>query len=211
MKKRVLAGLMMAAMVLASAMSVSAASKEKPVEEVGSQKGVYEVIIPPTFGNNVSDDTKEKIEKLNKDESVSISTEVDKAIKGKKIVQTFFGLEAVGTHQECDDRNYHAVTLKVDAMTTTWKNITIVYYSAEGTVWKTISGDKIKVDYDKKTLAFNIEEDMSLVAIYADKVEEGPTGTSPSTEGVSSAWMLYSAMALIVLGTGVVVYQKKRG
>ena len=37
MKKRVLAGLMMAAMVLASAMSVSAASKEKPIEEVGTK------------------------------------------------------------------------------------------------------------------------------------------------------------------------------
>ena len=66
------------------------------------------------------------------------------------------------------------------------------------------------VDYTKKTITFEIE-DLSPIAIYADVVTGGAAGTSPSTEGVSSAWMLYAAMALIVLGSGVVVYQKKRG
>lgn len=230
MKKRVLAGLMMAVMVLASAMSVSAASKEKPVEETASANGKYEVTTEsPRFeeltdeaidaNTKVTDkaaakasakEAKEKIEKANKGEAVSFTTEVDKEIKGKKLVQKFFDLDEVDNHDKCHTQGFHTVTLKVDAMTSNWKNITIVHYSTDRTLWETISSDKIKVDYDKKTLTFDIK-DLSPLAIYADIVEGGAAGTSPSTQGVSSAWMLYSAMALIVLGTGVVVYQKKRG
>lgn len=208
MKKRVLAGLMMTVMVLASAMSVSAASKEKPIEEVGSQKGYYEVT-PLTNFEDVTDATvKAQLEKLNKGEAVSVTTDVDKAIKGKKLVQKFFDMRAVGQHPNCT--NGHTVTLKVDAMTDKWKNITVVHYSTARTTWEVFSGNTLKVDYDKSTLTFTVE-DFSPFAIYADIVEEGSSGTSPSTQGVSSTWMLYAAMALIVLGSGVVVYQKKRG
>ncbi len=200
----------MTVMVLASAMSVSAASKEKPIEEVGSKEGYYEVT-PSTNFEDVTDATvKAQLEKLNKGEAVSVTTDVDKAIKGKKIVQAFFDVVPVGTHAECDAQGYHTLTLKVDAMTNKWKNITVVHYSTARTTWETFSGDKLKVDYNKGTLTFNVE-DFSPFAIYADIVEEGSSGTSPSTQGVSSTWMLYAAMALIVLGSGVVVYQKKRG
>ena len=200
----------MTVMVLASAMSVSAASKEKPIEEIGSPKGYYEVTLDTKFEDVTDSDVKAKLEKLNKSEAVSITTDVDNAIKGKKLVQKFFDLTAVGTHTECVNRGYHTVTLKVDAMTKKWDNITLVHYSTARTTWETFSGDKLKVDYDKGTLTFNVE-DFSPFAIYADIVEEGSSGTSPSTQGVSSTWMLYAAMALIVLGSGVVVYQKKRG
>lgn len=210
MKKRVLAGLMMAVMVLASAMSVSAASKEKPVEDNGSANGRYEVTTESPKFENLTDDVEAKIEKMNKSEAVSITTDVDKAIKGKKLVQKFFDIVPVDNHDKCVALGYHSITLKVDAMTTNWKNITVVHYSPARTTWETFSGDNLKVDYDKKTLTFDVK-DFSPFAIYADIVEGGAAGTSPSTQGVSSAWMLYSAMALIVLGTGVVVYQKKRG
>jgi len=93
-------------------------------------------------------------------------------------------------------------------MTKSWKNFTLVHYSQDREVWEIIKVDK--VDYDAKTITFNIA-DLSPLSIYADGVEGGAVGTSPSTQGVSSAWMLYSAMALVVLGTSVVVYQKKRG
>lgn len=229
MKKRVLAGLMMTVMVLASAMSVSAASKEKPVE---SSNGKYEVTTQsPKFeeltdaeidkNENIVADKKEEakkaakeavitIDKINKGETVSITTEVDKEIKGKKLVQRFFDLDEVDDHKKCHEQGYHTVTLKVDAMTTGWKNITVVHFSIDRITWETIKVEDKNVDYKNKTITFNIK-DLSPIAIYADVVEGGAVGTSPSTQGVSSAWMLYSAMALIVLGSGVVVYQKKRG
>ena len=213
MKKRVLAGLLMSVMVLASAMSVSAAdSKTKPVEGGKTEDGNGSYVVTtenPDF-SDVKDATEAtKIEKINKGETTSFTTEVDNAIKGKTLVQKFFDLHAQGDHKACETAG-HKVTLKVDAMTTAWKNIVVVHYSTDRTLWETIPVAEKDVDYNAKTITFVIK-DLSPIAIYADVVTGGAAGTSPSTEGVSSAWMLYAAMALIVLGSGVVVYQKKRG
>jgi len=236
MKKRVLAGLLMSVMVLASAMSVSAAdSKTQSVQGSGTAdgKGKYEVTVEaPKFeeltdaaideNKNIPAEKKEEakksakeaatiIEKVNKGETTTITAAVDKEIKGKTLVQKFFDLDEVGNHDECHKPgNKHKVTLTVDAMTTAWKNITVVHYSTDRTLWETIKVADKNVDYTKKTITFEIE-DLSPIAIYADVVKEGSAGTAALTEGVSSAWMLYAAMALIVLGSGVVVYQKKRG
>lgn len=235
MKKRVLAGLLMSVMVIASAMTVSAAdSKTKPVVggETADKKGTYEVTTEaPKFEEleeeaikanpNIKDEDEAAaiasakaaaatIEKINKGETASITTEVDKEIKGKTLVQKFFDLDEEGDHDACHTAGEHKVTLTVDALTTSWKNIVVVHYSTDRTLWETIKVADKDVDYNKKTITFAIQ-DLSPIAIYADVVSGGAAGTSPSTEGVSSAWMLYSAMALIVLGTGVVVYQKKRG
>lgn len=232
MKKRVLAGLLMSVMVLASAMSVSAAdSKTKPVVggDTADGKGSYVAVTEnPVFEElteaeiNKNDKITDKaaaiasakaaaatIEKINKGETVSITTEVDKDIKGKTLVQKFFDLDEQGDHKACETAG-HKVTLKVDALTTAWKNIVVVHYSTDRTLWETIPVAEKDVDYNAKTITFVIK-DLSPIAIYADVVTGGAAGTSPSTEGVSSAWMLYAAMALIVLGSGVVVYQKKRG
>ena len=232
MKKRVLAGLLMSVMVIASAMSVSAAgSKTQSVTggETADKKGTYEVTTEnPVFeelteaeinkNDKITDkaaaiasakDAAAKIEKINKGETVSITTEVDKDIKGKTLVQKFFDLDEKGDHDKCHTAGEHKVTLTVDALTTSWKNIVVVHYSTDRTLWETIPVADKDVDYNAKTITFVIK-DLSPIAIYADVVTGGAAGTSPSTEGVSSAWMLYSAMALIVLGTGVVVYQKKR-
>ena len=109
MKKRVLAGLLMSVMVLASAMSVSAAdSKTKPVEggKTEDGNGSYAVTTEnPKFeeltdeaidaNKNIPAEKKEEakksakaaaavIEKVNKGETVSISTEVDKEIKERR-------------------------------------------------------------------------------------------------------------------------------
>lgn len=234
MKKRVLAGLLMSVMVLASAMSVSAAdSKTKPVEGGKTEDGngkyvattenpVFEELTDAAIDANekVTDKAAAKasakaaaatIEKINKGEKASITTEVDKKIEGKTLVQKFFDLDETGDHNKCHQPgNKHKVTLTVDALTTGWKNIVVVHYSTDRVLWETIPVADKDVDYTKKTITFEIE-DLSPIAIYADVVTGGAAGTSPSTEGVSSAWMLYAAMALIVLGSGVVVYQKKRG
>ncbi len=237
MKKRVLAGLLMTVMVLASAMSVSAAeSPTKPVagSTTADGRGEYVPSDAPKFddmteaaidaNNNIPQEKKAEakqiaqaakatIEKINKnpDKKESITAEVDKVLEGKKLVQKFFELEATGSHDECEKEGHkHKVTLTVTAMTTAWKNITVVHFSTDRVLWETIKVADKDVDYNKKTITFEID-DLSPIAIYADVVEDGAAGKSPSTEGVSSAWMLYSAMALIVLGSGVVVYQKKRG
>jgi len=236
MKKRVLAGLLMTVMVLASAMTVSATgngSKTKPVEGGKTEDGngsyvtttenpVFEELTDAAIDANtkVTDKAAAKasakaaaatIEKINKGEKASITTEVDKKIEGKTLVQKFFDLDEVGNHDECHKPgNKHKVTLTVDALTTAWKNIVVVHYSTDRVLWETIPVADKDVDYTKKTITFEIQ-DLSPIAIYADVVTDGAAGTSPSTEGVSSAWMLYAAMALIVLGSGVVVYQKKRG
>lgn len=232
MKKRVLAGLLMSVMVLASAMSVSAAdSKTRPVEGgktedgngsyvVNTENPVFEELTEAEINKNdkitdkaaaiaSANDAKTKIEKINKGEKVSITTEVDKKLEGKTLVQKFFDLDEKGDHNKCYTDG-HKVTLKVDALAKSWKNIVVVHYSTDRTLWETIPVADKDVDYNNKTITFVIK-DLSPIAIYADVVSDGAAGTSPSTEGVSSAWMLYSAMALIVLGAGVVVSQKKRG
>ena len=50
---------------------------------------------------------------------------------------------------------------------------------------------------------------MSPVAIYAEVVTGGAAGTSPSTVGTSSTWMLLVAFAIVAVGAGVVASQKK--
>lgn len=234
MKKRVLAGLLMSVMVLASAMSVSAAdSKTTSVTggktedgngtyTVTTENPVFEELTDAAIDANTKVTDKEAakasakaaatiIEKVNKGEKASITTEVDKKLEGKTLVQKFFDLDEEGDHNKCHQPgNKHKVTLTVDALTTAWKNIVVVHYSTDRVLWETIPVADKDVDYTKKTITFEIE-DLSPIAIYADVVEGGAAGTSPSTEGVSSAWMLYAAMTLIVLGSGVVVYQKKRG
>lgn len=219
MKKRVLAGLMMMVMVLATAMSVSAApSATDSIVESGSSVGKYDI----TKGENefAKKDNEDQakhtaaiaiVKDINADKKdVKITDAVDNAIKGKTLVQKFFDLDEVGKHDECKQRGFHTVTLKVAAMTSEWKNITLVHYSQTREVWEIIPVKAENVDYTNKTITFDIK-DLSPLAIYADIQTSGAAGTSPSTQGVSSAWMLYTAMALVVLGTGVVVYQKKRG
>ena len=220
MKKKVLAGLLMSVMVLASVMSVSAAtSKTETKETAGASVGQYQFTTgEDEFAKKDNEDAAKHeaaikiVKEINDGKTVSITTEVDKEIEGKKLVEKFFDFDEVkdSDHKKCHDQGFHTVTLKLTSMTTNWKNIRVVHYSQEREVWEVIPVKAENVNYTAKTITFDIK-DLSPLAIYADVVESGAAGTSPSTQGVSSAWMLYTAMALIVLGTGVVVYQKKRG
>lgn len=222
-------------MVLASAMSVSAAgSTTKPIEPGGPSEpsnpvaGGYDITVEsPKF--DVPSNVENKIEQMNKGEKVNLSTDVNKAIEGKKLVQKFFSIEPVDNHDKCDEQGYHVVTITVTGMTRSWKNITLVHYNPDSATWETFSEsatnpkNRLTVDYAKGTLTFHLVDESpfqsSPFAIYAelagnvsgDTSGDVVVGTSPSTQGVSSAWMFYTAMALIVLGSSVVVYQKKRG
>lgn len=291
MKKRILAGMMMGIMVLASAMSVSAAPSTEDFAEVvvpeSSSQGDYkagdyvildekeefvefkeesmkaeaekvvEEAIKEVFAKEVekaieeaiakdasianSEDKKaavveqykkEKVEKMvesYKEAAVIIKKidqekkqagsevkidnggKIDKELKDKKVVKSFFDLHATGVKKDiCHDADAkHTITLGVPGMTKGWKNIVILHYSTIRCVWETIVP---KVDYEKKTLTFEVQ-DLSPIAIYADIEGEGADTDKEfaKTGSVSSAWMIWSAMALIVLGTGAIVSQKKRG
>lgn len=286
MKKRILAGMMMGIMVLASAMSVSAAPSTEDFAEVvvpeSSGQGDYkegdyvildekeefqefeseevmqkeaeavvEAVIETVYAKEIEKAieeaqkanpaiTKEEATKQFKEEKVKqivesykeaaviikevekgkqigtvdgvkINDKVDKDLKDKKMVKTFFDLHATGDKKEIsnDANAKHTITISVPGMTKHWKNIMILHYSTIRCVWETIVP---KVDYDKKTLTFEIQ-DLSPLAIYADIEGEGADTDKEfaKTGSVSSSWMMMSAMALIVLGASVVVSQKKRG
>ena len=303
MKKRILAGMMMGIMVLASAMSVSAAPSTEDfaavvVPETSEQgdykegeyvildekeefaefesetkmeeeaKATVEAVIDTVFKKEVeeaiekaleeaikadstitelSEEKKQEVVKEFKEKKVAKMVEsykaaeviikkidqekkqagkevkidndgkIDKELKDKKIVKSFFDLHATGDKKEIchTDGSKHKVTISVPGMTKGWKNIVVLHYSTIRCVWETIVP---QVNYDKKTLTFEVQ-DLSPIAIYAD-VEEDATDKAPATDtdkelpktgSVSSAWMIWSAMALIVLGSGVIVSQKKRG
>lgn len=220
MKKRVLAVLMILVMVFATAMSVSAAgSITDPIEP--SKPGDYEVTTEsPNF--NVTADVKTTIEKMNKGEETNLP-----ALSGKKIIQKFFEIEAVDNHDKCEDAGVHTVTLNVSGVKNC-KNIVVVHYSTQKQAWEYFSeaDNTLTVDRSKGTVTFQVrysDLDHTPFAIYAEVSGSGEAGsgtgtgtgavvgTSPATQGVSSTWMLFAAMALVVLGSGVVVYQKKRG
>ncbi len=216
MKKRILAGMMMAIMVVASVMSVSAApSKQEPVVEAGSATK-YEIATGTKEFTGIKEEkeaaVKAQIADLEADKAVSLNTDTDKAIKDKTMATDFFDLIVKeGTdHSACTTKGYHTLTLKVDAMTSSWKNIVVLHYSTVRDVWEAIPVDAKNVKYDAKTITFDIK-DLSPMAIYADIVDDGSEGTSPKTEGMSSTWMLWAAVALVLVGSGVVVSQKKRG
>lgn len=206
MKKRVLAGMMMMVLVLATALSVSAApSKSDSIVESGDSVGYYDIKQDTQAFEGVKTEVKTQMTNLESKKTVSLNDKVDKAIEKKTMVVEFFDLVPIGNKVNAPN---HTVTLKVAAMTTGWKNIVVVHYSTARGVWETL--EVKNVDYANKEITI-YAQDLSPIAIYADVVAPGSQGTSPTTQGMSSTWMLWTAAALIVLGAGVVVSQKKRG
>ena len=209
MKKRILAVVMMMIMVLASAMSVSAAnSRKEPVYPSGSSIKKYETSTDEDTFKDLTKEIQDVIKELNDDKVTSLSKDLQKTLEGKKLITDVFDLWPVGDHTDCHGRHYHEVEITVDALTDKCKDVVVVYYT--GTEWKTAT--IVKIDGNKITAKYEgLLDEGSPVGIYANVSAGTGTGTSPSTEGVSSVWMLWTAMALIVLGAGVVVSQKKRG
>jgi len=194
-------------LVLASAMSVSAAdSRTDQVHTSGASVGYYVFDDSEAAFAPLDDKVEGVIKELNNNKATSLSTKLQKAIKGKTLLAKVFDVEAVGDHKDCEKRNYHEIEMTVTTITDKCSNIVLLCYSETKGEWEVIT--PVKVDGNKITVRI---KDLSAVAIYANVVGGTAVGVSPSTEGVSSAWMLYAAMALIVLGTGTVVYQRKRG
>lgn len=233
MKKAKISGLLTLILIFSMllGLSVSAAkSKEVVVEEIGSLNGTYKVTTQSPEYEELTEeaikanakvedkaaaiasakDALEKINKINKGEKVTISTAIDNELNGKSLIQAFFDLDEVGEHKKCYEQGYHTVTLRIDALTRNCRNITVLHYSTDRTLWETIPEDKIEVDYENHTIKFNVQ-DLSPMAVYAKVVSEGAEGTSPSTGSISSTWLMYPAFILVVVGIGMMTYKKKRG
>ena len=213
MKKRIFAGLLMSIMVLASVMGVSAAnSADANIKVEEAQKGDYKIVTGADEFKELKSESADvynavvgfnagtvKVEKM-----LESAPAVLKAIEGKAIIGDVFELiDLNGGKPNADGK--HEITLNVPGLTS--KEVVVVHYSYVKKAWETVPVKA--VDLDKKTVTA-VFDDLSPVAIYAKPASGGAAGTSPSTQGVSSAWMIWSAAALIVLGAGVVVSQKKK-
>ena len=195
MKKRVFAGIMIMVLMFASVMGVSAApSRTDEIYVSGTPSDYFET----TDSAKTESDLKSEA-----------STEVKEEIKDKTLIWKVFDLTETGTNTPVKNSNgKYDVQLTVTTMTNNQKDFVIVYFDDATGEWKTL---KPEVDYKNKTLVFELESiaNVSAMGVYATKLSGGAAGTSPSTEGTSSAWMLWMAVAIVALGAGVVVAQKK--
>ncbi len=197
MKKRVLAGIMMAVMMMASVMSVSAAnSKSKEVNVSGTSATTHETDL--VF--DVDDSVKKVIDEINADKITSLSADIQKKLAGKKLIAEVVDLQ----HKDASGTCNHEVELTVTPLTDKCSDVVILHYDKVAKAWEII--EPISVKGDVIVAKF---DNLSPVAVFANVAEGGSTGTSPSTVGTSSAWMLLVAVAIVALGTGVVATQKK--
>ena len=202
MKKKVLAGIMMAVMMMASVMSVSAAgSVSKEVYPSGTNVADHKTDL---IFDGVEDSVIATIKELNAEKVTSLSADVQKKLAGKTLVAEVVDLEHVGAADTC--KNGHKVQLTVTPLTDNCKNVVVLHYSTVDKAWEVI--EDVTVDYANKTVTA-VYDDLSPVAIYATVSQGGSTGNSPQTVGTSSAWMLWTAVAIVALGAGIVATQKK--
>lgn len=197
MKKKVLAGIMMAVMMMASVMGVSAASsKSDEVYTSGASKATHTMDL--VF--DVDDSVKKVIDELNAGKITSLSADIQKKLAGKTLVAEVVDLEHTDGTGTCN----HEVEFTVTPLTDKCSGVVILYYDKVANAWEII--EPISVKDDVIVAKF---DNLSLVAVYANVAEGGSTGTSPSTVGTSSTWMLLAAVAVVALGAGVVATQKK--
>lgn len=235
MKKRILAVIMMAVMLMATVMSVSAAGSVVATPSVGTTQK------PTTENQNKgyiirTDDDQFKIDDTGADSKVHDaahdynkdgnlnklfeSTPTDRqeeeearvaskaAVKDMVPITKIFDLHDVNGGLP-DANGKHVVTLHVPGLTEEHTKVVALHFSNQRHLWEVIKDDKVVVDHAKDTVTVTFD-DLSPVMILANKGLTTDTDTKlPQTAGTSSAWMLWTAMALIVVGAGVVVSQKK--
>ena len=209
MKKRVLAGIMMAAMMVASVMSVSAAGSKTEEVDASKNEAGYTVEAKADTFKDLDAEVQNAIKDLNDDKIadsiVADIKDIKTTLSGKKLICSVFDLEPFGKHEQCDKDGFHTVKLNVPALKNCDpKSVVVLHYSEKNAKWETV--EILKIDGTTITGKFY---DLSPVAIYAKVTTGGAAGTSPSTVGTSSTWMLLAAVAVVALGAGVVATQKK--
>ena len=214
MKKRIFAGILIMVFVLASVMGVSAA---------GSKDGKVSVVEPNSYyiirtgAEEYTDDSGNDI--ANKQDILSYnagtitlekllekaSAEVKAAIKDKKDLTGVFDLYPVNGGNPSND-GVHSVALNVPALSDKCSEVIVLHYSFTNG-WEILKDSKVDVAKKQVTV---VTKDLSPVVILSKVSTGSGTGTSPSTGIESSTWMIWSAVALAVIGAGVVVTRKKR-
>lgn len=199
MKKKVLAGIMMAVMMMASVMSASAAgSKSGEVYTSGTSTDNHTTDL---VFEGVEDSVLATIKELNAGKITSLSADIQKKLAGKTLVAEVVDLQHT---QAGDSTCNHEVEFTVTPLTDKCSGVVILHYDKVAKAWEII--EPISVKGDVIVAKF---DNLSPIAVYANVAEGGSTGTSPSTVGTSSTWMLWAAVAIVALGAGVVATQKK--
>ena len=235
MKKRVLAVIMMAVMAMASVMGVSAAGSvvatpsvttpQRPatenqnkgyiirtdedqfeIDETGTDSKVHDV----AHAYNKDAD----LNKLFESTPTDTQAEEEACVAAKAAVKDMVPLTKIFDLHDVNGglpnaEGKHVVTLNVPGLTEEHTKVVALHFSNQRHLWEVIKDDKVVVDHAKDTVTVTFD-DLSPVMILANKGLTTDTDTKlPQMAGTSSAWMLWTAMALIVVGAGVVVSQKK--
>lgn len=197
----------MATMMLVSVMGVSAAnSTTNAVTPSGESDGKYIVTVGDKAFDAVKDEeAKVAIAELQKGTIPQSVVDDIKGIKeslaGKTLVTDIFDLK-----KSDGSTGGGTATLTVPALANC-KEVVVLHYSTVRGTWELIDGTRIKVNGTTLTITL---DDLSPIAIYAKETKTDANGSSPETVGTSSTWMLWTAIAVVALGAGVVATQKKR-
>ena len=223
MKKRVLAGILMMVCVLASVMSVSAASpiaaptvSTEKGDNISNEAGKYIIregndawVDDDETGNPIA--VKDDIIAFNAgtkklDDVLANYSAVKDALAGMTALTKIFDLHDVNGGNPLSDGK-HRVVVKVSTLPDNCTDVEVLHYSMNDKKWELL--EESTFDKANKTVTV-VSDDLSPIAIYAKtSTPSGGQGTAHPTVGTSSTWMLYAAIALVALGAGVVVYQKK--
>lgn len=219
MKKRLLGTFLAAALVLTQAVPVFAAgSRTADVVLPGESASYYEVAeaTEEVFAENgVTDETVlAKIMAVNAGteslQSIAeLAPELEEALSDKEMITPFFDLSPINGGMKTDDGKY-LVTLSVPTLTKEMTDVLLLHYSTERNVWETV--EPTDVDYASQEITAEFE-DLSPVAVIANTNNAAATdtavGTSPQT-GMSSSWMAWLVVAVVLAVAGAVTYRKAR-
>lgn len=217
MKKKILAGILIMVLSLAAVMGVSAAgSSEGSVTVVGQNSASY---IIRTGADRFTDDRNNNADIVNKADILAYNagtktlaqllgnSSVLSALNGKTDLTKIFDLHDVNGGAKAPGDNYHRVTLKVPALSNKCSEVKVLHYSVEAGAWEILDQSVVDIANKKVTV---VTDDLSPIAIFAKVSGGSGSGQSPATGVQSSAWMIWTAAALVVLGSGVVIVRKKR-
>ena len=211
MKKRVFAAILATTLVLVSVMGVSAAnSKEAGVTVTNKEDAAdtYEIQEVPAASVEAVGG-QEVIENLNKGVVTDLPKDIAKELEGKTSVSFVYDLSVeTGDHAQCKKQGYHLITLVADGLTKDMDkdSVRILHFDMVEKKWEVIKPES--VDLAKKTIVAKFTN-LSPVVIFAETVDSKPEGTAPNMGGMSSAWMLWAALAVVAIGSAVVVSKKK--
>lgn len=229
MLKRVLAGVMTAALVLTSAVGVFAAgSRTKNVTVVGDDAAYYKVdqaiqstdaykalktsapeitdiIDEVNSGRKDMDGFAEwladYLKGLTDDKAKESAQKVLDSIKGMEFATDIFDLIPVGDVKKNANGNYE-VTLNVPSLTKRSTDVKALHYSDKRHLWEVI--DPKNVDLDKKTVTVEFE-DLSPVAIIAKQGTVETTVNGSQTQGTSPKTEGVSSVWMMWIGAAFVL------